>query len=335
MLILPYTVQGVADSGRFNSTLTLIRKTLNQNNPVDFLVVGAAKSGTTTLFEALNEHPLIFIPHRKECRYFSCMSGDYAGPKPVSPNEIIQSLEEYQGLFERAKPGQLCGDISPDYLYFYQNAVPKIRNEVNAQVPIIIVLRNPIDRAYSHYLENVRLRRETLSFEAALDAEEARRAANWGWGLIYTDVGLYAEQVKAYTDNFERVLLLLFEEDIVTGRATEKILDFLNLDSLSESRADIHANVSGYPQKRWLHRLMTDELIVRKVKDVIKATPLYTSPIYTGLRRYYQKMMKANLKKVAMAAQTRHLLKEKFQEDVALLAEYTKLPVYEYWTDFQ
>ena len=262
------------------------------------------------------------------------MFGDIEGPNTVPPDKRVQSLEEYQGLFKMAKPGQLCGDISPDYLYFYQKAVPKILDEVDAQLPIVIVLRNPIDRAYSHYLENVRLRRETLSFEAALDAEETRRAANWGWGLIYTDVGLYAEQVKAYTDNFERVLLLLFEEDIVTGRATEKILDFLNLDSLSESRADIHANVSGYPQNRWLHRLMTDELIVRKVKDVIKATPLYTSSIYTGLRRYYQKLMKANLKKVAMAAQTRHLLKEKFQDDVALLAERTKLPVRKFWTDF-
>ena len=154
------------------------------------------------------------------------MSGDFAGPKPVSPNEIIQSLEEYQGLFERAKPGQLCGDISPDYLYFYQNAVPKIRNEVNAQVPIIIVLRNPIDRAYSHYLENVRLRRETLSFEAALDAERARCASQWKWGWSYVDVGLYAEQVKAYTDNFERVLLLLFEEDIVIGAGNRKDFGF-------------------------------------------------------------------------------------------------------------
>ena len=65
-------------------------------------------------------------------------------------NDIIKSLEKYQGLFKRAKPGSdLCEDISPDYLYYYQNAVPKILKELNAQVPIIIVLRNPIDRAYS------------------------------------------------------------------------------------------------------------------------------------------------------------------------------------------
>ena len=304
--------------------------TLSESNPVDFLVVGAAKSGTTTLFETLNKHPGIFMSQRKECRYFSCMPGDFSGPMTIHSNDIIKSLEKYQGLFKKAKSSQLCGDVSPDYLYYHHNAVPKILNEINAQVPIIIVLRNPIDRAYSNYLHHVRERWENLGFEDALNAEEERRAANWAWGWSYVDVGLYAEQVKAYTDNFERVLLLLFEEDVVTGQATEKVLDFLNLNSLPKSPGNIHANVSGYPQNRWLHRIMTDELIVRKVKNAIKATPLYTNS-----KRLYHKMMEANLKKEEMAAKTREMLKEKFQEDVALLAERTKLPVQKFWTDFR
>ena len=282
------------------------------------------------MFEALSELPQIFIPQRKECRYFSCMPRDFAGPKTVSPNEIIQSLEEYQGLFKKAKSRQFCGDISPDYLYFYQNAVPKILNEINAQVPIIIVLRNPIDRAYSDYLHHVSDGWENLSFEDALNAEEERRAANWAWGWNYVDIGLYAEQVKAYTDSFERVLLLLFEEDIVTGRATEKVLDFLNLDSLPKAPDNVHVNISGNPQNRWLHRVMTDKKIVRKVKNVIKSTPFYAAS-----RRIYRKILEANLKQEEMAAKTREMLKEKFQDDVTLLAERTKLPVQKFWTDFQ
>ena len=282
------------------------------------------------LFEALDKRPEIFIPQRKECHYFSCMPRDFAGPRTISPNHIIHSLEEYKGLFKRAKPDQLCGDISPDYLYFFQNAIPKILNEKSAQIPIIIVLRNPIDRAYSNYLHHVRDGWENLSFEDALKAEEDRRATNWAWGWSYVDVGLYAEQVKAYTDNFERVLILLFEEDVVTGQATDKVLYFINLPSLLEIPADMHANASGYPKNRLLHRLMTDELIVRKVKNAIKITPLYT-----GSKRVYRKIMEANLKKEEMSPQTRQMLKEKFQDDVALLAEYTALPVYKFWTDFR
>ena len=108
--------------------------------------------------------------------------------------------------------------------------------------------------------------------------------------------GLYAERVKAYTDNFERVLILLFEEDIVTGQWEEKVLDFLNLDPLPEGLGNLHKNKS---------------------------------------KRIYRKILEANLKKEAMAPETRQMLKEKFRGDVALLAEYTGLPVYKFWTDFQ
>ena len=305
-------------------------KILSKSNPVDFLVVGAARSGTTTLFKILSGHPRIFIPLRKECRYFSCMPRSSAGPNLSSPDEIIQSLEEYQYQFEMARPGQLRGDISPDYLYFYKNAVPKIRNEVNAQVPIIIAMRNPIDRAYSNYLVHVRDGWENLSFEEALDAEETRCISQWKWGWNYVDVGLYAKQVKAYLDNFDNILLLIFEEDIVTGKATDKVLNFLNLNPLPKNSADIRANVSGYPRNRILHCLMTDELIVRKIKNMVKATPLYARS-----KQIYRKVIESNLKKQAMAPKTRRILKEKFREDVALLAEYTGLPVYEFWKDFR
>lgn len=307
---------------------------MSQINPVDFLIVGAAKSGTTTLFETLSKHPRIFIPPGKECRYFSCMTGNYVGPGAIAANRYTKSLEEYQGLFKKAKPGQLCGDISNDYLYYHRNAVPKILEEKNAQIPIIIVLRNPIDRAYSHYLNHVRDGWEKESFEDALNAEEERRAANWSWGWNYIASGLYAEQVKAYTDNFERVLVLLFEEDIVTGQATNKLLDFLNLESLPQSPTTLHTNRSGYPKNRLLHRItmgvLTDELIVRKVKNVIKMTPLYR-----GAKRIYRKIRDINLKKTDMAPQTRQMLKEKFQDDVALLARYTGPPIRKFWTDFQ
>ena len=75
---------------------------------------------------------------------------------------------------------------------------------------------------------------------------------------------------------------------------------------------------------------MTDELIVRKIKNMVKATPLYTRS-----KQIYRKVMESNLKKEEMAPKTREMIKEKFQKDVALLAERTKLPVQKFWTDFQ
>ena len=258
------------------------------------------------------------------------MSGDFVGPRPIAANRIIRSLDEYRNLFNEAKPGQLCGDVSPEYLYYHQNAVPKILAETSAQIPIIIVLRNPIDRAYSNYLMKVRDKQERLTFEEALDAESDRLAAHWAWGWGYVACGLYAEQVKAYMDNFERVLILLFEDGIVTGRATDEIFNFLHLEPMEADTDKVHVNVSGYPKNRILHWLMTDELVVRKVKNLVKATPLYTRS-----KQAYVNIMVANLRKEAMAAQTRQMLKERFQDDVALLAEYTGLPVRKFWKDFR
>ena len=232
------------------------------------------------------------------------MPGNFVGPEPISANDIIQSFEEYQNLFNAAELGQLRGDISPDYLFYYQNAVPKILKEISTKVPIVIVLRNPIDRAYSNYLQKVRNRLETMIFEDALDAEAERRTANWAWGWSYVEGGLYAEQVKAYMDNFEQVLLLLFEEDIVTGRATDKVLNFLNLEPHQEGPGNVQANISGYPQNRLLHRLMTDKLVVGKIKNMIKATP-----VYDRSQQIYRKVMEANLRKEAMATGTRQMLK--------------------------
>ena len=237
-------------------------------------------------------------------------------------------------MFDKAKPGQLCGDISPDYLYYYRNAVNKILEEKGANIPIIIILRNPIDRAYSSYLHRVRDGHEKLSFEAALDAEEDRRAANWVWGWYYIEAGLYAQQVKAFMDNFERVLLLLFEEDIVTGQATKKILKFLNLELVPEVLGNVRANTSGYPRNRLLQQLATrvsmDELIIKKLKIIIRTTPLYA-----GSKRIYRKILEANLKKQDMPSKTRQMLKEKFQDNVTLLAQQTRIPVQEFWTDFK
>ena len=91
----------------------------------------------------------------------------------------------------------------------------------------------------------------------------------------------------------------------------------------------MHLNISGYPQNSVLHRLVTNELVVRKIKNMVKATPLYA-----WSKRVYRKVMEGNLRKEAMAVGTRQMLKEKFQDDVALLAKYTGLPVQEYWGDF-
>ena len=148
------------------------------------------------------------------------------------------------------------------------------------------------------------------------------------------DAGLYAEQVKAYTDNFDRVLLMLYERDIVTGRAANMILDFLDLSPLPDKLASLHVNASGYPKSSFLHRLKTrvfaDELIGRKIKNLIKKTPFHADS-----KRLYRSILQMNLEKKDMKPETRAMLKNRFEDNVNRLAQQTGLPMRQYWTDFQ
>lgn len=306
---------------------------MQKGNPVDFLIVGVGGAGTTTLFEILTRHPDVFIPPRKECRYFSDMPGNFVGPGADYANDSIRSRQQYCSLFKGAKPSQLCGDVSPDYLYYYEKAVPKILNEAGHKIPIIIVLRNPIDRAYSNYSRQVRNGRETLSFEDALQVEDTRLNDNWVWGYAYTRASIYSDAVNSYLNNFNRVLVLLFEEDIITGKAVLKILEFLGLETHPGGIPDIHANTSGHTKNRLLHRIKAfthkEYAMVRHTRQFIKLTPFYAA-----IRRVYRKFLEANLRKQEMNPETRAMLKGKFAEDVALLAEQTHLPIDKFWTDF-
>ena len=304
--------------------------TLKQINPVNFLIVGTGRAGTTTLYEILRRHPGIFIP-RKECGYFSNPRGNFGGYRAEYANAFTPTLESYVKLFRQAKPGQLCGDISPAYLYYHQVAVPKILAETHDQLPIIIILRNPIDRAYSRYMFNVSTGRETLSFEETIEQEAKRKEENWPVGRLYTDAGYYAKPVKAYTDAFSNVLILLYERDVVSNQAEGKILKFLGLAPSPHARKHIRANISGLPRYPLLHRWMTSHSrVIRGLKDIVRSTFLYDYAI-----RVYRSVIETNLEKTKMKAETRVMLKDRFADDVALLARQTRLPLQEYWTDFQ
>lgn len=160
----------------------------------DFIIVGTAKSGTTTLKEYLRHHPDVFMA-RMEVRYF-------AEPQP---------LEAYERWFEAAGNAQLVGEKSPSYCY-----VPEVPSRIHALLPnarLIWLFREPIARAYSHYWHSVSRGMEPLSFRRALDAEERRTRVNPLRGA-YRKRGLYAEQVERYLRHFprEQMLFLKFED---------------------------------------------------------------------------------------------------------------------------
>ena len=181
-----------------------------------FLIVGAMKAGTTSLYRYLAQHPLMLPPVRKEIKYF-----DQKFEKGLG-----WYLSHFPHKYKIPKPNNgrgdyFTGEASPSYL-FVPGAADRIKSAL-PNVNVIALLRNPAERAYSHFMHNVRMGREDLSFREALEQEGDRvrhdadmyrkNMAYVGYNLIhysYRKRGLYYDQVIRLEQTFgkERVLIL-------------------------------------------------------------------------------------------------------------------------------
>lgn len=187
-----------------------------QNSPdfvPEFFVVGAPKAGTTAVFKWLQAHPDVFLPAVKEPGYFA-YAGGHAAPRngPFDPDyhaRITVDPQAYSHLYAAASD-RMAGDVSPVYLVDKTVAAQIAAARPDAR--IIIILRDPVERAFSQYLHHVRDGLEPApSFEAALDLEAMRLRDGWSWGHGYATHGHYADQIDQYLDAFAREQILFLD----------------------------------------------------------------------------------------------------------------------------
>lgn len=187
----------------------------------DFLIVGAAKSGTTSLSNYLSAHPdVVVVSNRLE--FF----GEYRNP--ASPRI---SIEEYERLFDGYDPGRVLGEKSVSYLY--SDAAPHEIRKRYPDVRIFMILRDPVERAYSDYWHRRRTGVENLDFPEALQAEQNRIRDGARFELHYANYGLYAGRVERYLKLFGRdaVRVFLFEElKEAPGKVCSACFDALGVD---------------------------------------------------------------------------------------------------------
>jgi len=280
-----------------------------------FIIVGAAKSGTTSIFKYLNQHPEIFIPAIKECRFFSQLPRNQRGwGAERFPNGGIREPRQYLELYEKNRE-QTCGDVSNDYLYYYHPSIENIKKLLGDKVKIIIILRNPVDRAYSNFLHHVREGWEQGSFEKALEFEKARCEQKWAWPYHYKQVGLYYRQVKAYLENFKDVRVYLFEDlNHNLRQLMQDIFLFLKVDSRFEPEISKKYNVSGFPRSKLVQQLIQNRSRFNKlIKPVYEIIPkAVRMSINQGIKSL-------NLKKIPMEPSARSYLKEYFRQDIKQL----------------
>lgn len=207
----------------------------------DFIIIGAQKCGTTSLYDDLIKHPSILPSFTKEVDFFN--------------KKFHKGVEWYRAHFPSVvykycithiyKQDFITGEASPDYIIYPHS--PKRISTVLPGVKIIVLLRNPVDRAYSHYYHEIRQKRETLSFEDAIGMEEERLRGefekmtndenyySFNYNTYsYLSRGIYIEQLKRWSNYFnkEQILILKSEDFFEDSQAVfQRTLQFLNLPS--------------------------------------------------------------------------------------------------------
>ncbi|MGR3310384.1 MAG: sulfotransferase family protein, partial [Candidatus Brocadiales bacterium] len=170
----------------------------------NFLIVGASRSGTTSLYNYLKQHPEVYMSPVKEPRFVIGQQSTKFSYKGIgdekSEKGVIKTIDEYKKLFENVRDEKAIGEASVINLYFYEDAIKLIKKYLG-DAKIIIILRNPVERAFSQYLRLRREYRESLSFEDGLKMEEKRLKDGWLPGWHYTRRGFYYNSVKAYMEN--------------------------------------------------------------------------------------------------------------------------------------
>lgn len=290
----------------------------------NFLIIGATKSGTTSLYRYLQQHPEIFLPpHVKETNFFAYEGQEinfhYWGPPPRTTFESVRDLESYQALFASDKAAQATavGEVSPYYLYNEQ--APQRIHTYLPHAKLIAILRHPADRAYSNYLHLIRDGREPYqNFAEALAAEPQRMAAGWAWDYYYRDMGYYARQLRRYYDLFTAVQIRIFTLEAFTAHPTatlQEMFRFLGVDPTFQPDTSFRDNVSGYPKNRALQRFIDQPNLA---KPLIRALlpEKWRQKIATQLRR-------KNLQKPMLDPAIRADLTASYQRDIEQLAALT------------
>lgn len=288
----------------------------------NFIVVGVPKAGTTSLYTYLQQHPDIYLSPVKETNFFM-LSGQkphYQGPGDANKinRTSVYDLAHYTALFQAAKPEQVCGEISPLYLYS-KTAAKKIAQDA-PEAKLLMILRNPTSRAYSNYLHLRRDGREPEeNFLTALTQEEERIQKNWSPFWHYHSVGFYGEQIDRFLQYFPREQMRFYlYEDLLKNPSglLADIFSYLGVAADFQPNTELQKNVSGLPKSQNLHQLMTKPHFV---KQAVRA--LLPTSFQGKLRLLANKIRTQNLAKPEISQDAHQFLVDAYTNDVTHLGK--------------
>lgn len=271
----------------------------------NFFLAGVAKSGTTSLHNYLNQHPGIYMSPVKEPNYFSFVR-DGAGDGP------IDTLERYLELFEDVDEERAIGEASVRY-FVSDNAPTRIRDTI-PHAKLIFILRNPVDRAFSGYLMQMRHGKETDPPNKAF-----RR------GKIFVEVGFYHEHLKRFYELFPAEQIAVYRFDDLHKDASALMADiyrFLEVDDQFVPDTGKVLNKGWKPRNAFIQ-------VLRK-HGVFK--PVRNLP---GLDFFRQLLEDPNTESMQLSAQVRKELIDLYAPDLEAVQKLTGVDVSDWLREFQ
>jgi hypothetical protein len=241
------------------------------NQLPNFLIIGAAKSGTTSLFDVIAQHPEVYASPKKEIRFFS------------NNDRFNNGVDWYQTThFHNTEKYKIRSEATPAYLTWSEKVAPRIKELYgDHNIKFAAIFRDPVKRAYSHYWHRVRQGDEDparLSFEEAIHTEEKRLGNSWqrleyeGNGLFgYYRAGCYASRLKPYLDLFPREnFIFMLQEDLYLNFSSNmaNLMRFLNIDD-GYPLKQVVSNESTVPRDLNSYNLF-NEFKKTKVKEYLK-----------------------------------------------------------------
>ena len=276
---------------------------------VDFFIVGAPKAGTTSLYHYLNEHPKISMSSVKEPNYFS--NEELETQKLYYKSNKINSLDSYHNLFPTRDANLIYGEASVSYL-FYKNVAEKIKT-YNKNAKIIILLRNPIERAFSHYLMDVRLGLISESFESVVYGFETT-SKNKLYYQQYIELGKYYNQISNYKRLFnDKNILIIDYEDfkLKTSLCVSNVFDFLQIDTSFMPNLDLTHNTFRKPKFTFIEKLYSNHSIRCIINKLISSK----------FKNYINQIVFDKEDKPILSQDLRVRLKSIFKNDVNKLSD--------------
>jgi hypothetical protein len=234
----------------------------------NLFIVGSPKAGTTSLHHYLDFHPEVFMSNPKETNYFTF---DEIKKQNLYYNEEhISTIESYLALFKKAGNMPVIGEASVSYL-FYPGTAKKLF-DFNPHSKIIIILRNPVERCYSHYLMDRRLGfvKDELETIIAKGAQENSHLSHAYQQFVL--LGKYSEQISQYLEVFpkEQVKIFIYEE--ISTERKKFILDvcaFLGIRYLYDNDFEHRTNTYNEPKGSLLKKLYASKIVRRTIKALL------------------------------------------------------------------